>query len=922
MRPIQLVISAFGPFAGEEIIDFEKLGTSGIYLVTGDTGAGKTTLFDAISYALYGAPSGEHRDSRMFRSKYAKADTKTFVELTFENRGEKYVIHRIPEYVRPKGRGEGTTLQKPEVTLFYSDDRQPVTKVQEVEQAIKEIIGLDQKQFSQITMLAQGEFRKMLLSSTDEKQDIFRDIFSTDAYGTLQVRMKNRFLEVREEYKKYSLQLLQDITRLESEEAFEGHFALEDYKEKGQLVQFECLNHWMKTLVEYDDRQLTEYEEELQRLEHCVKELDRQIGIAGEREKALLQLQEVEEKMAGNVIALTRQKVRLQEAEEQAKVCDTLSKETVRIQDKLADYKKYEMLCQSILELRQQLEKTEKEQITSKATIETCCMRERELQDLIEANEEAEKQQLICQQELARSQERSRLLEQLLEQAKEIEELLRQWEFAREEYQRVSAVCGQQEQEFLEEEKCFFDAQAGMLAKNLKRGVPCPVCGSVEHPKPAQTIAEVLTREELERKREELEREKTNREKASFQSGKREERYRESLRQWEQQVLKLCDTSEVSVEQLQRDYSQLQEDVLRQQKEYEQLEQSKQLYIRAKKELPQTGERKRALEEQYQKAEHLRIEMQTELLHFEKQKESMAKELPFESEEGARIELQRLQEQIQRLQSEKDITGKTLQEMEKEQKELEGQKKSLKGQLEEDSVKQKAELLKERSALEQQQAKRKNHYNVLQVRYQKNRQLVADILQKWHRFEELEQAYSATKELSDTMNGELPGRDKVKLETYIQMAYFDRVLAKANIRLLKMTGGQYELVRSEQARNQRSQTGLDLDIYDYYTMAQRSVKTLSGGETFMASLALALGLADEIQEAAGGVRVDTLFVDEGFGSLDDDTLHRAMKELNRLTDGNRLVGIISHVTELQNWIDKQIVVTKQSHQGSSVEIVL
>ena len=362
MRPLKLVMSAFGPFGDVETIDFTKMGPSGLYLVTGDTGAGKTTIFDAISYGLYGAPSGEYRDGKMFRSKYAKLETITFVELTFETHGKEYVVKRIPEQRRAKMRGEGEAQQKAEAVLTFSDGRQPLTKIQEVDDAIRQIVGLNQKQFSQITMLAQGEFRKLLLSTTDEKQKIFRDIFATEEYRVLQAKLKDVNLEMKKEYDRTKDHILRDIASLECGEDFSGKEELEEFCGHNQLVGKDHVEHLVEDLIRVDEACLQRFEEELSTTETSLQQLNARIGVASERQKAVSQMQMIEKELEELNGGLKQREQRVQEAEQQMGEVETLNTEVVRIEAKLEDYSQYDTLKKTVEKKQQELVAIEKQQ--------------------------------------------------------------------------------------------------------------------------------------------------------------------------------------------------------------------------------------------------------------------------------------------------------------------------------------------------------------------------------------------------------------------------------------------------------------------------------------------------------------------------------------------------------------------------------
>ncbi len=920
MRPLNLVMSAFGPFADVVTIDFRKLGTRGLYLVTGETGAGKTTIFDAITFALYGTASGEYRDNKMFRSKYAGADVRTYVELTFESQGKIYVVNRVPEYTRVKLHGEGTTPQRAEATLLYPDERGMVTKVKEVDQAVKEIVGLDRKQFSQITMLAQGEFRKMLLSNTDEKQKIFRDIFMTEPYGKLQDHLKREYQHCKTNYEDRKKDILKNIELLECSQENALKEQLDAYQKNQQLVQQDAFDEWMKEILDSDKETLKVADQELAIMNKSAQELDEQIGRASERRHAKEELQQIEEKMIQLQSEQTAASKRLEETQKAALVCETLSEDVVRITQKLNEYQAYTDKKREIEQKKKNLEVQENEQTKRKSILMEYDKEISIRKECLENNKDAHKNEMLAEQEWNAKQSDKTLVEDLQKKYEQIIGFKSEATKAKENYIEVREIYTGLAQAYREREEGFYDAQAGILAEKLEDGKPCPVCGALEHPHPAKPSAQVATREQLKREKEALEEVEKKRENASAKAHSAEEQWKQALSQWEEQVKKLFPDSTEYPEELQKKYNLLKLQIADIEKRVKCWKQAHTEYEKAYNEIPAFEEKRNDLEVVFQKVEKDSITKRSEIHYMSEQLETLKKGLQYDSEDAARAEVDKLKKEIETRKNEQTKALDNLQRIEKEIKMSEGRKTSLLDMINRQPVQDIEVLEEQRKKLVIEKSQRQTFKEAVMVRYSKNQELVKKIREGWSKFFDLEQEYIMWKALSDTANGELAGRDKIKLETYIQMAYFEQVLAKANVRLLGMTGGQYELVRSDQSSDQRSRSGLELNVYDYYTASERSVKSLSGGETFMASLALALGLADEIQESAGGVQIDTLFVDEGFGSLDDETLRSAMIELDKLTEGNRLVGIISHVSDLKNWVDRQVIVRKNRQQGSLIEL--
>jgi len=918
-----MILSAFGPFAKETVIDFRRLGENGLYLITGDTGAGKTTIFDAITFALYGEASGQYRESTMFRSKYADSDAKTFVELTFSYNGKAYTVRRSPEYERPKERGEGMTTQAAKAELVFPDARQPVTKTSEVTKQIVEIIGLDRNQFTQIAMLAQGEFRRFLLAKTSDKEEIFRNIFHTEQYKTLQKQLSEKARECDKEYvelKQRTLQSMEGISCGEESPYASELFALQQQKELTDREAFECL---LKGILKEQEAGLTEYEKQVKEKEEELAGLNEKIGVAASLVQAKQELIAVETFLQESAKTLQLLVDGKKQAEEAAKICDDLTTRYVQIEGTLGSYvrqaeliKKKEDVDKQAKQYRKNLEKWNREIEDTKKNIQQLEIIQEEKKDCekLRITAEHEKERLIKRQ--TELQELDGKLGQLKQQEKALFKAQEALTKSMEEHTRENANYQQLQDAFLR-------AQAGLLAQNLQENIPCPVCGSLTHPKPAVLAEEICTREELNRLKNAVE----QKEKAANEAGLRAEGLRVKLIHLQEEAEKLyqrlfegkdfSDRKGITEESLQNVDAQLKE-ICRQITANKKGEEA---YNQAVSELPRINEMQRGQEQRFQEGREQQALLQKEQEHILSQLEDLKKELFYEKEQDARAEMEKLLREKQQLLQNKETAVKKLTDFENRLIEQKAKKQTLETQLVKEQEQPLEELENLKGAVMRQKQKMEGEKIQLNRRYHNNEEAAKQVLAQWEKLLTVEARYRSVQNLSDTANGTLNGKDKIMLETYIQMSYFDRVLNRANRRLLDMTSGQYELVRKKGASNQKSQSGLELDIKDYYNGSLRSVQTLSGGETFMASLALALGLSDEIQMGTGGIRLDTMFVDEGFGSLDDEMLSKAMEVLSGLTEGNRLVGIISHIKELEQRIDRQIVVTKDMAEGSKVEIL-
>jgi len=1469
MKPVKLTMSAFGPYAGETQIDFEQFGGQGLYLITGDTGAGKTTIFDAIAFALYGEASGEVRRADMFRSKYAKDDVPTYIEFIFDYRGKRYAVKRNPEYMRPKGRGKGYTLQRAEAELVYpkADKREPVTKAKEVTRAVTELIGLDYRQFTQIAMIAQGDFQKLLLAGTEERIGIFRQIFKTGLYQKLQEQLKaaeksqwriydelkrsmNQYMDgiicdgdtpsaekmrelrkgkfdgriaeglglleqmcaedeaaVRELDKKTEKleeqiqkedQLIGNIHKIREQQeklavnqnlleqqqpefaaakehlvqaqqnAQEcGPLALQIKEQQDHLLLFEQLQQEKEgqridaQMMEKEAQHRQELEDHKQQLEQVIHEQTEELkslALAGEEKERLehqkedvrrsknsirqqkneLQ-QEIEKEQrtqeqitAGRKTAeetaaqvqsireriqqLAGRDLLLAQAEEIKKKLDeqdslfkqeqeeqkAAKKETERIEAVIKELTDRE----TVLNQAEEQRRSEQERLKNAGESEIRCRHQEkeaaerlhifqeQVQSIAGLKKKAQAQKRVCEQLQAQSEEHLRQLElwktewekiknadtcllhleqkkkELAEQKKMYQKLTGEaeiYEQQREELclaQKAYIEAAKEKEQagvhYREMEQRFLDAQAGMLARGLKEGDACPVCGAAHHPMLAKVPDAVPEKEELEHEKELLDASSVKTERLSAQAGHLAERLAERKRVVQELAESLFDTEngrETSLRE--QEYSQKgqhkqkQEDLpgnlgemlaekqqqlkseekeLRaavrnaqkdkkrkeeldsllkegeaKQKESDQLlqhenqvfasvsgqleEKSSQwessmaqlqlpdniagnaekteAYLQqaaeqCRKQLHQAQADKKRLDEldarakqeelEKQQLRHQLAQMQerladlsgqyktlqrqisrdmhkageilkdavqylcmpklqeakeqtgmvqnmeqgydsetsvTDLLHtihkYQKKLTRCMENITAEIQKSKSLEMQRQkkeedlalkQDLLLALETESEVIKNRRSEKKKQlfenlcafapmfarqdrqgmrtemlhetteekllkmsedmEEELEKQLTQLAEKLADNQEKllrkqkletdipekqkqlqqsaqeiQKTEVLLERKKTQSQartekidsllhqlgteqkeQAEEKihmlcerrkaleDHLKEAQQQYtdcrtkterlsasvetlksqlndageaamiqeetvlERKGQLVQEKLevrnmrdQKHHAFSVNRNIYQKVKTkqediaavekkyiwmhaLSDTANGTLNGKPKIELETYIQMAYFDRILMRANRRLLTMSSGQYELKREEGNANLKGKAGLELCVVDHYNATQRSVKTLSGGETFEASLSLALGLSDEIQSYAGGIQMDAMFVDEGFGSLDEEALNQAMKALIRLTEGNRLVGVISHVSELKEQIDRKIIVTKSRDSDGGVNSLI
>ena len=986
MRPTELIISAFGPYAGEVTLDMASLGDRGLYLITGDTGAGKTTLFDAIAFALYGNASGDSRKPRMLRSKYARPDARTYVEMGFSYSGKEYRVRRNPEYMRTKQRGEGETREKPDAQLHMPDGRL-VTGDKAVTVEVEGLLGLNREQFSQIAMLAQGSFSRLLSGRTEDRGIIFREIFKTKPYQLFQEKLKDRAKGL---YGRYA-------DSRKSMEQYAGGVITEGHSEELKLRWKEVPQGSLEALLEVLD-QLIEADEAQQQGK------DRAMALVGDEMAALgMELGKMQgdaavcrdmaaaaDVLRENMPVLEQAKVRYEREKERQADRDGLIGAVTRMEENLKTYDRFDGLQENLKACRKETESLEKR--LEQAALEERQWKERNdsdekiLESLRQAGEEYQAA-LTAGERLGEYSGRIGLLaEELAQYGQERKKL----EAARERYRAAGEESRRADDAYREMYQRFLDNQAGILASRLTEGQPCPVCGSVAHPAPARYLEEgnEAAKDKVDRLKAVAEEKDKAAARLSLEAGRLagslDTRYERMKQQIDAEVATWKEDWQKRIRQAEADAGALAAKTgdVRQGRRYfleqwelmmgqlkGQLERqaaAQKEKIREKKkrkEDKEAVEGRRALgrqsleeaSERKQQAQKMLAESQAKERELESRLKEMESSLPYENRKAAQAELaekkaflaglekafkeaeesyNRISRRVSDAQARLEALRGRMAEKDAEGRESAGEDRDpakgpdtmLPGGMDVRTAMERLEARMQENRQHQSEARERltgleQEKSRLHHRLETNRMARERISEQKASMEEIQKEWTWVKALSDTAAGEVGGKEKITLETYAQMAYFERIIARANTRFMVMSGGQYELKRCTEEDN-RGKNGLGLNVIDHYNGTERSVKTLSGGESFQASLSLALGLSDEIQSAAGGIRLDTLFVDEGFGSLDEDTLNLAMKSLGDLAEGRRLVGIISHVGELKERIQHQIVVVKDKTGGSRAYIEL
>lgn len=909
MRPVYIRMSAFGPYAGIQELNMEELGAGGLYLITGDTGAGKTTIFDAITFALYGEASGDSREAGMLRSKYADPSVPTEVELTFIYGGKTYKVCRNPEYERPTKRGTGMTMQKAEAELIYPDGR-VVTKPKDVTAAVTEIMGVNREQFCQIAMIAQGKFRDLIEKGTTERQKIFREIFRTAPYQQVQDILKGKYRALEREC---------ETLRESVKQYIQGILWNKDASEETPVEEvMELLTEQNKADQEIQAGLLEELQQKEQVLQKIRSELERDRE-RKKRQKLYLELQDKRQEQQEQLVEVRR---RYQGEQEKGPERQRIGDEISRLESLMPQYLHLEELKKN-----ERADQDEREKLSGKQRQYEA--KQEELKGKIQEGREAGESLADAPEEyqklLFESEKHQKYMERLQNLSKVIlqyEKLQQDLLVKQREYQTERDKVRKKEMDYHAKNQAFLDEQAGILAQTLVEDQPCPVCGSIHHPAPAEQNPGAPSKDELELLQQELEQCRVREAEASRKAGellgnvqsraesiKREAEGLEltgTLEEMKHQLANLQKQGQTTEKQLQQEKGLASEKVKQKDMWNRLLPEQEKALEKVAEELQQIRERQAAVESK-QKAAGEEIQRLTGVLPYPGQKEAQEKHIELVQKQN---EMKRQLEQAE----------KAVQTAEVEIAGTEGRLKELRQQLEE-AVEADTEALRQKQAeIETEKAACEERGKELHHRIQNNQSVLKNLQNRSKELVEKEKQYTMVRSLAVTALGNIPGKEKIMLETYVQMTYFDRIIARANTRLMVMTGGQYEMKRRRGSSNLRSQSGLELDVIDHYNGSERSIRTLSGGESFQASLSLALGLADEIQASAGGIRLDTMFVDEGFGSLDSESLEQAVQALAGLAESKRLVGIISHVDELKNRIDRQIVVKKERSGGSTAEI--
>ena len=935
MRPTKLTMSAFGPYAGKTIIDFDELGTSGVYLVCGDTGAGKTMIFDAICFALFGEASGDvragGRSTVSMRSDYADAASETFAELEFEYRGKSYRVKRSPEYLREKKRGTGLKKQMSNAELELPDG-QIVSGVRKVDAQIRELLGIDCEQFKQIVMLAQGEFRKLLTADTATREAIFRKLFGTQVYEQLQEYLAEQSRALEREGFKVKNQIATWAQQVRFVPGSSEEAELEERHRAGGLLGEWLLGELKKTLAV--DRPAYEgLEQEVERLRADWAEsnaLLKQVEVrpALEAEKAALGDEVARLEAAAPILASAFEEQMAHDAERA-----NATERAAVIEGTFAKYEELEVAQRDLDQVRKRAGQAKDAHAAAEAACKQAAdglaqlsVRAAQLKgiglgaaaDSVDASADADVLRVELADALAQARGEHERAERALADARGLAgrqaALVADLQSVEGPYQEKAAALAAAEQthdadaaRLSELQKLQRAGRAGLLAADLQEGMPCPVCGSTHHPRLAHAGDAIPTDAELD---------------AAAEAEARTRKAADAISLEAQGLKVVIEERRSLLERFERDHGSAEELT----KSVAQLEQALAAAV-ADEEAIRSMKSDVDAAKAAQDAAHAQLARAAEDMGRELQAEALLNQrvrhlrgdLEFDEISSAKEEATRLRARAAQLKQARDAAEHAVTENASARTTKSELLRAKEKQLSEmpvvdtDATRHAMEELRERAE------RLKADAQTIKTRIDANEGCSEGLASALEKAGDIEERYGRVKMLADVATGNLAGQTKVRFEAYVQAIYFDKVIAAANERLRMLTSGQLELIRYSEGTG-NAKAGLGLYVIDGSTGRAREASSLSGGESFQASLCLALGLSDIVQSHAGGIEFDTMFVDEGFGSLDQDALGNAISLLADLSSGTKLVGIISHVEDLKSNIPKKIVVTK-TRTGSSAEVV-
>ncbi len=872
MKPILLKMSAFGPYAGETTVDFEKLGADGIFLLTGDTGAGKTTIFDAISFALYGGASGQLRQAKSFRSDYAARQDETYVELEFEHKRRRYYIRRNPEYDRAKKSGEGTTTRPADAEFRDLETNKTWSGINPVREQIEQLIGLTREQFAQTVMIAQGDFQMILNAESKDRAKLFRKLFNTTLYDQIAKKLGEMYSDCVRERDQLNDHIRIEMEKIDPAPEFPDRELILRYRKDGDAAH---LPEVLERLVLFDedriqtiardkkanDQRRTELVEIITNVKNDNESFDALNALLHEADRLIAQQSEMDDKL--------RQVDRARRALNVIAAENALTIE----QNKLRNLESDQFKAQTALKENE-----------AKLPIAL-------------ASAEAAMQKLPLADELLAQAQR---LSDCIPTLNQLEKNRRDYEAAKRQINQLNRDVQTGEDAYRRIRNAYFANQYGIIASELADGEACPVCGSKVHPAKAALTDKSATQDEMKNAEADLSRAK---DRLSEQDAKAR-KIEGAIETAERQIAAAGVTGTAD-----------------------------DINGRIDQKRSEANDLRRANDEAQRKLNALRTDNEVNRKILASIRDGLSAERANMNECAAAFDRALAEHSFadRADYAAAKRTPKDIEAMDSETRRYNEARAACRKQIdalrEKLAGKQRADLAaiqNDMAALDRMKDEIEQAEKRSNSRAQHNSEALKGIRKISGAIEKKSHYWATVNETYRLVSGQhvAAGQKigKLALEAYVQQHYFKQIVYAANQRLRGMTEGMFTLRCKEEAKNLRTQAGLDLDVFDRSTGRWRDVKTLSGGESFMASLALALGLSDVVQAESGGIRMDSMFIDEGFGSLDENALGHALDMLNSLANGKRLIGVISHVQELRDRIDRKIVVRK-AQNGSTIEIV-
>ena len=998
MMPINLTLSAFGPYPDTITIDFESFQEDGLFLITGPTGSGKTMIFDAMIFALYGKTSGQIRQTDSLRCDHALNEIPTFVEFSFSLHQQNYTIKRNPKYYL-----EGKKTPKQPSALLTLPDGKMVEGIKEVNQKMISLLGVDDQQFKQICMIAQGEFTKLIMASSDEREKVLRELFHSETYQKLEEKLKVHLKTYQDKYdlllnkRKDLMQELQvedhqeylsKQTKLIASQQQEYDDLKKDLDQKKQQLQLYRLQN--QRLIQLKD--LKQQFQDLKKQENDYQELNKTIDtLKKAQETNYLYISYIKQQKKLQTLKLNQEdflkqlkklEKDYQEKKVQADFLDYKQQTKEKLQNQIQETKQlinqiyqYQNDYQNLQTLKQQYRMLDEEHklfLKKKEKFENGLQRD---QERIQSEQQVQSKYELIKQQYVRLNEQKVKVHQLSDYYDQILKLNENKSDLQEDYTVVEKQVDHEKMQYNQMEKLYFRKQAGIFALQLKEDQPCPICGSLHHPHPAQIEKEDITKEKLDQQAKKV-KQQEHRLQDILQKILLSNQKKEMLvKQTKQLSSELNIQEEISKEIFIKELDHLSKDEKRMKKEYLELQDElkyiqklkksvalslKDMSTYESKELKQTqsleniqvqihqlsgklddsmrqyeiGEVNKNYQQVQKKYRQLSLEIETIQQAYEKVKNkyleiktkisSLNQQIIQEQEIYDELdnkyhtaldafineeEFLNLKTQINQI----SILEKKYQDYLISLKSLNEQIISLENEVKDSTYVDLSSLSETIKEVNQQLREKNDDLEKLKIDYSLKEKMIKDIQKINQQLKKDEDTYQRYLDLYNLASGKNNAR--VSIERYVLATYFENMLIYANVIMKQLSQGRYQLLRKDDAGKGRSQQGLELDVFDQESGNVRSIKTLSGGESFKAALSLALGLSRMVQDYAGGIELNTLFIDEGFGSLDSQSLDQAMNCLMELHHENKLIGIISHVSDLKDRIERQLVVERKQKQS-------